>query len=421
VTVYANLRKIIPFTAVLLILGGPSFAQGLEKRIDARTVTVTERVKPELDPLGVNAGAFKILPSIDIVEIYNDNIFATSNNEKSDLITGIVPALKFKSNWNRHHIGLSGEADILRYGSNSSENQENYLLSFDGRVDMTDDTNGSVKVGYERDSEARGSVDDAAGQTPTEFDVVSFDAGLTTKWNRVSVGLDGKFLRRDYDDVSTTATAVNNDDRDRDEFSLGVRSAYEIQSEYEAYMQLIATQVDYDSSVDDNGVNRDNQGYEIRLGSRVDITGLIFADLFVGYLHRNYDGASLRDVDTLVGGADVTWNISSLTTLKGGVGREISETTLATASGNLTTSYRFSIDHELLRNLILSARIGILNDDFEGSNREDDYLKAGLRAHYTFNRYLSTVLDYDHSNRDSSTPGADNEINKIMIRIKAQL
>lgn len=412
---------VLPLTAVLTFLAVPAVAQDLDKKIDARTVTVTERAKPELDPLGVRAGAFKILPSIDITETYNDNIFASANNERSDLITGITPALKFQSDWNRHSVELSGAGEILRYGSNTAEDQENYSLSLNGRVDITNDTNSSVKAGYEKDSEERGSVDDVGGQHPTEFDVVSLDAGFVTKWNRMSFGLDGNFRRRDFDDVSATGGTINNDDRDRDEFSVGIRSGYEIQSEYEAYLHLIAKQVNYDLSVDDNGVNRDNSGYEIRLGSRVDLTGLVFADLFVGYLHRDYESATLSDVDTLVAGVDVTWNVTPLTTLKGGLGREISETTLATASGNLTTSYRFSIDHELLRNLILSARAGFLTDEFEGSSREDDYIRTGIAVRYIFNRYLSTVLDYEHTNRDSSAAGADYKNNKIMIRVRAQL
>ncbi|MCK5275371.1 MAG: hypothetical protein KAR37_12025, partial [Alphaproteobacteria bacterium] len=39
--------------------------------------TVTDRVRPELDPLGVNMGGFVFFPQLGIAEHYDDNIFST--------------------------------------------------------------------------------------------------------------------------------------------------------------------------------------------------------------------------------------------------------------------------------------------------------------------------------------------------------
>ena len=54
------------------------------------------------------------------------------------------------------------------------------------------------------------------------------------------------------------------------------------------------------------------------------------------------------------------------------MGRGVSETNLATVSDVVSTDARVSVDHELLRNLILTARLSRSQDAFEGSNREDD-------------------------------------------------
>ena len=200
-----------------------------------------------------------------------------------------------------------------------------------------------------------------------------------------------------------------------------LRAGYQIQDEYEAFTQVILTSVDYDAAADDNGLNRDGEGYEIRAGARVDITALLFGDIFVGYLNRDYDGATLRSVDTIVGGLDLTWNVTPLTTITGGVERGIDETTLATASGSLRTNYDLSVDHELLRNLILSAWAGVSTDDFEGTNRNDDYARAGLGAKYLLNRNFSLAFSYEYSERDSSVSGSDYEINRVFLRLEAHL
>lgn len=396
-------------------------SQAEAPRPDSRTTTVTRRPRPELDALGVQAGGFTIAPSVDIGETYNDNIFAAEAGTRDDFITIVSPAVRIESDWNRHALAIKGSSDIVRHASNSAEDHETYRLSADGRLDILRDTNLTAGIGFEKGSEARGSVDDVAGLKPTEFSVLSLAAGLFNRWNRVSMNVGGSLRRRDYDDVPVTGGTVNNDDRDRDEFKLDLRAGYEIQSEYEAFVQFILTSVDYEDAVDDNGLNRDNDGFEIRAGARIDLTALLFGDVFIGYLNRDYEAATLKSVETGVAGIDLTWNMTRLTTIKGGVSRGVSETTLTTASGVVSTGARVSADHELLRNLILSARLSRSQDAFEGSSREDDYFHAGIGAKYLLNRYFSLSLDYDYANRDSSASGADYDINKIMLRLRGQL
>lgn len=413
-----NLSGIAIASAVALTVSivTPAFAQ-----TDSRTTTVNDRQRPELDALGGKAGGFTIYPSVEVEETYNDNIFASQTGTIDDFITTVRPSVRIASDWNQHYLGFNGSADVVRYWDNDQEDHETADLKVDGRIDIRRDTNVTAAAGYEKGNEERGSVNDAGGITPTEFDVVSLDVGIFNKWNRVSVSADGNVSQRDFDDVRTTTGNTNNDDRDRDEYELDVRAGYEIQDQYEAFAQVILTSVGYLDQLDDAGVNRDSEGYELRAGARVDFTGILFGDVFVGYLNRDYEDNTLASVDTIVGGLDLTWNATSLTTVTGGFSRTVAETTLAAASGTLSTEYKLTVDHELLRNLILSARASMSTEEFEGVAREDDYLKAGIGAKYILNRNFSLVLDYDYAERDSNVAGSDNEINKILLRLRAQL
>lgn len=360
-------------------------------------------------------------PSLGVDAEVNDNIFASQANKRDDLITTINPAVRISSNWNQHHLGFSGSGNIVRYASNGAEDHETFDLAVDGRLDVRADTQLAAKASYELGSEERASVDDVGGSSPTEFDVQHVEASVSHNFNRVLLSASGAVSRRDFDDVATATGSINNDDRDRDELSATFRTGYQIQDEYEAFAQIILTSVNYDAALDDNGLNRDSEGYEIRAGARVDITGLLFGDVFLGYLDRDYDSATLQSVETIVGGLNLTWNVTPLTTVKGGFERIVSETTLATASGNLTTGYKLSADHELLRNLILSASVGLALDEFEGSNREDDNLRIGVGAKYLINRNFSFALSYEYSERDSNIAGSSFEMNRILLRVKAQL
>lgn len=413
-----NLLGLAAAFAAAFVLSGTVDAVA---QTDSRTTTVQDRPRPELDALGVKRGGFTIFPSLEVNETYNDNIFGTNTGEVDDFVTTITPELRIASDWNQHALNFTGTADIQRLADNTQEDNETFTLSTDGRIDIRRDTQATAGVSYEDGSEARGSVDDAGGRTPTAFNVKSIDAGISNKWNRVSLEADGGYKSRDFDDVPSTGAPINNDDRDRDEFKLDVRGGYEIQEEYEAFVQVIVTSVDYDLAVDDNGLNRDNEGYEIRAGARIDLTGLLFGDVFVGYLDRDYDDAALQGVETFVAGVDLTWNVTPLTTLTAGVKRDIAETTLASASANMSTSIDVGADHELLRNLILSANIGVSTDEFEGTTREDDYIKGQVQAKYFLSRYFSAIIGYEYSQRESNAVGADNQINKFGVILRAQL
>lgn len=407
------------FAAAALIAFGdaaPVFAQ-----TDSRTTTVQGRERPELDALGLKAGGFTAFPSLEVEGVYDDNIFLDQTGEIDDFITTVSPALRLNSNWSSHALNFSGSGDIVRYSDNAAEDNDTFKLNANGRIDVRRDTQISAGLGFEKGVEDRGSVDDANGITPTDFKVETFDVGFFNKWNRVSLKVDGNFTRRDFDDVRTTGGVTNNDDRDRDEFKLDVRGGYEIQPQYEAFAQVILSAVNYEDALDDAGVDRDNEGFEVRGGARIDLTGLLFGDVFLGYISRDYEDSTLTAVDEFSAGVDLTWNVTPLTTVKGGVKRGISETTLASASGNLSTSINASVDHELLRNLILTGRAGATRNEFEGTDREDDTIQAGIRAKYLLNRYVYLTLGYDYATKDSTAANSDYDSNKFLFRIRGQL
>lgn len=388
---------------------------------DNRTTTVVNRPRPELDAQGIRAGSFLVFPSVEISEAYNDNIFATQTDNKDDFITTILPAIRAQSDWNNHSLSFNASSTIDRYATNDREDTEEFSVGTNGRLDIRRDTNVSAGLNFNSLTEERGSPDDANGLEPTEFTRADATAGFFNRWNRVSLTANGRVRQFDFDDVATSTGTTNNDDRDRDEYRLSVRAGYEIQPQYGAFVEAILTSIDYDQQTDDNGLRRDNDGVELRAGARLDLTGLLFGDVYAGFINRDYDDAALASVEEVTAGVDLTWNATPLTTVVGTLNRSVSETTLASASGNLSTSAALRVDHELLRNLILTGRLGLSRDEFEGTTREDDYLRGALQARYLLNRNFHLSLRYEYTDRDSSTAGADYDRNIVFLRLRAQL
>jgi hypothetical protein len=71
----------------------------------------------------------------------------------------------------------------------------------------------------------------------------------------------------------------------------------------------------------------------------------------------------------------------------------------ATAPASLTTELRAGLDHELLRNLIISAGAGYQKADFVNDRQPATRLSLDLGARYLINRRFRLGADIDYRQR----------------------
>lgn len=386
-----------------------------------KTTTVLDRQRPELDPQGARVGSFLLFPKATVAVTHDDNIFRTETGTVDDIITVVTPSLRLDSNWNRHRLGLSASADIGRYADRNAEDYDDYKLNLNGQVDITRRANVTGGLSYDKLHEDRGSPDNANGVNPTEYTVKKLEAAFTQRFNRVAVQIGTEVSQFDYDDVRTSGgTPVNNDDRDRDEKLGFIRLGYEITPSYEAFIKASVNDRSYDSATDDNGYRRDSDGYEVNGGVRLDLGGVTFGDIFAGYRAQEYEDSRFSKISGMSYGASLTWNATQLTTAKLTIARSIGETTQSGVSGTWDTSYTVSVDHELLRNMLVGAKAGFSNSEFRGATREDDTTSAQIYAKYLLSRYVYLRASYDYISRDSSTANSDYDDNRFMVRLEGQ-
>ena len=388
--------------------------------------TVFERSRPEVRAMGVRAGTFIVLPHVAVNQEYNDNIFATADNEKDDFITHVEPGAYVTSDWNNHEVHFDASGDVARYWDNSDEDYENYRVGIGGRLDVLRSTSINADARYQWLHEERSSPDDVSGVEPTPFTVASANIEGRHKINRVSLRAGGRIDSYNFDDVQNALGAtINNDDRDRNDLTGYARVGYELVQEYEAFIRGSYNTRNYDSAVDDSGFMRDSKGYEVVAGVSLDFGGLTFGDFFAGYRTQDYDDARLKTVSGPTVGADITWNATPLTTLIGTVSRDVRETLTTDANGN-TASARFfttlgiSAQHELLRNLLLGLDASYSQDDFEGIDRTDDIYRIGLNATYMMNRVVHLSGGYRYLVRDSESASSDFTINSLFVQVRLQ-
>ena len=105
--------------------------------------------------------------------------------------------------------------------------------------------------------------------------------------------------------------------------------------------------------------------------------------------------------------------------------RIIHETTVSEgadgAAGAFKTSLGTTVDHELLRNLLIGGGLDVSRNEFEGVSREDDELAVNIYGKYLLNRNLYLSLNYEFRERDSNSSSGDFDRNLIMLKLETQL
>ncbi len=383
---------------------------------------VAERGRRRFEAKGTRAGSFLVFPSLGVTGQYDDNIFSTNTNEVDDFVTLVNPALRLQSDWNNHALNFTANAEIARFDDRSREDYQDYTVGFDSRIDVRRSTNVTAGAAFGAQHELRSSPDDVGGLEPTEIDVTSAQLGAVHRFNRLSIGLNGSGRRLDFDDARTAAGAtINNDDRDRSEYDASVRLGLEINPTSEAQVVASYNQTEYDASLDDLGFNRESDGFALQAGMVVDLTGTVFLNFLVGVFEQSFDDTRLSDIDGSTFRAGVEWSATPLTTVTAAVSRSVEETTLTGTSGVLRTAAALGIDHELLRNLIISADVSNVIEDFRGVARDDRTLDFSAGAQFLLHPRIVAEFGVNVTTRDSDVAAQDFDRNRYFVRVVGRL
>ena len=397
--------------------------------------SVRTRVRPDLDPLGIELGllysnldgaldstvgrflsSLQLSPKTDLAVVYDDNIFKVADNEISDTIMIFQPSFSVDSDWVNHAVKLAVSAAFALHASNDDEDYEDYKVELGGRADITDRSALRPALTFQRGHEARDSPDDpGAGGAPSIFHRV--DGELVWGYRSEIIVAATLLARRyDYDDNG----AVNNDDRDRNEYEGKLRVGYEFQPGFVAFVEPSVNLRDYLDEVDDSGANRDSRGYSVLAGVRYDASAISFVELGLGVKQRTFEDSQFSDVTDIGAEGAFIWNATNLITAEAALRRELTETTVAGSQSIVGTTWTLDIYYDPLENLIFNSGVNVANLDFEGSNRVDNTLTFRLGARYLITPDLYAVAEYTFVNSDSTEDDEDFANNRVLLRVEVQ-
>ncbi len=386
-------------------------------------VPVQDRPRPRFDALGVRAGGFLIFPSIGVEGQYDSNALATSNNEQSDYGVILRPRIRARSQFSRHRLDFTAGAEIGRFEQFDENNYEDFDAGVRGRLDITRAQALGLNLTVAREHEDRSDPDQSQSENVdvTQFWNLRLGLDYTYHFNRLFVRPSVGVQRLDFKDNS----GINEDDRDRNRYTAGLRVGYAISPRINVFGQGTYDIRRYDQTPDDAGFDRDSNGYEVGLGTGIDITSILFGEVRAGYAHRDYDDNQLDSTNGLNASGQLTWNVTPLTSIIGTVSAEILETTVTFKGEDASSDFRsqvgIDVNHELLRNLLLNGNLAYVRDDFEGTDRTDNEIRAGAGVRYLINRNFSLDARYRFRTQESDANDAEFDRHQVFVGVVAKL
>jgi hypothetical protein len=391
------------------LLGAPGLAAAQSGSYFDRNnnVSVMDRPRPDYQATGVNLGSFILYPSLTGTEAYNDNIFATPVGV-SDWITTISPSLDLKSNWSRNAVELSASDVSNIYAHNSSEDTNSYNFNLFGQLDTANQSNFSGGIGFSQASLPRTSEATIQGTvSPVEYDAFNANVAAVQTLNRLRFTESVAFVRTDYANaVDTDGAPLLLSQLDFNLIDANLKASWAISPNIAVFASGLYNVRRYDDLPPVTPLNRDSDGYTVSIGADFDITRLLRGQIQIGYLSQRYQSPQFQTVSGPSVQANVEYFLSGLTTITFHANRTVVDDVDPTAVSFLQTLGGVQIDHELLRNVILSGRAAYETDDFTGVQRNDQRVTASARATYLLNRRLGLTAAYSFMDLESSGSAA---------------
>lgn len=388
-----------------------------------RNVSVQQRPRPDYTASGVQNGAFLLYPELTLGLEFTDNVFGTSANEESDTVAIFNPAMRFNTTWSRHAISGDVSATRREHFDFSDESVWNYTGGLGGQLDINREANINVGARYSSLTEPRTSAG-AAGQAaePIEYDSWTSFIGAERAAGRVK--LQGRFdySTFDYEDAPLFGGGIADQDfRDREVYILSARSDVAMSPDTALFSRLRYNQREYDLAPPSVAILRDSEGYTFDVGADFDIRGVARGVVGIGYTEQDYDSAALPNIDGLSLEGLVEWFPTQLTTVTVNASRTVEDSAVAGSGGFFATTAGLNVDHELRRNVIVSAGFSLSEDDYSGIDRTDERLNITAGVTYFLNRTAGIRASYNYLDQDSSGAAGNQDYTKNVIGLSLVL
>ncbi len=364
---------------------------------------------------GLQLGNFNVFPTLGLSYGYDDNVSYLFDETRAISSNFFVfsPGIRIEAEGEK--VSFLGQYDYSRtsFDSDSKYNFDRQHLLFQLGYFVSNRSQLEASVEYIDGSDRIGTGNQQGGLIDLNLDPDKWHSvGIGGKWHYGGVGAKGAldfdlgYVDRQYDNNEQfTAT------RSRQARYFGVTYSHKVSPKTSLLAQFKRTNIDYDVA------NLDNKETRYMFGAQWQATGKTSARALVGYLTKDFSEPQHDDFNGLAIEAGLTWSPRSYSIFDLSLSRETDET-----NGNGSYVVRNTADlgwtHFWRDRFSTTANIGLSDETYEGSLRNDDLNFYGVSAKYQFRDWLASGLGYQHTNRNSSIDEFEYKDNSLLLTLE---
>ena len=399
--------KIVPLALGCGLLGGGAAAAWLDTLFPAGVpgygaepgVTVASRLRPDVQPESVPAGAFVLRPAWEQSIGYDSNVLG-GPAPLGSWVLGTRPSLLAASNWSRDALGLYVGADDRRDLGAPAQSRTNWTASLGGSLDIGRDRL-TVAVAHIDSHQDRTDLDALPTDRPVPFQVDDLRASYAWQSGRWTVTPNLEAASWEYGATSILGAPASQSYRDRIVWQGGTTVGYALAPQRTLVVVIRAIGQDY-THPSPGAAALDSTGYQA-------LAGFDYADdavwrfrVLLGAEHRDFAAAAFPARTAAIAEGEIAWMPSGLTTVTAVFTRSMEDAAQEGVAGFTYTSARLTLDHELQRNLLLHASAGVQRADFlQGGTQQTSY-SLGVGATWLVNRRARLAATYDFTRQQGS-------------------
>jgi len=374
--------------------------------------------------LGIKAGSFLILPSLELSAGYDNNPSHAPGGPGSSTFL-VTPELQVHSDWSRHSFTADITGSYYWFGNDSAFTpslDRPYLNSkLDGRIDVTRQTQILLEQRVIVSTDNPGSPNIQAGLATLPIDTtVGGTLGVAQQFNRLDVSLRGTLDRSMYSNADlTNGESANFDWRAFDQYAGILRVGYEIDPGIKPFLEVSEDTRIHDSPVDIFGENRNSTGTSAKVGGAFNLFGSLTGEMAVGYMERDYI-APLPNISGVTLDGSLIWQASALTTAKFTAASTVNEAILQGVSGAFSRDFNVQVDHAFRLWLIGTAQIGYGRDEYVGLSRDDNRYFAVAGLTYKLNRDMQIKGSVREDWLTSNVTGVAYQATSFLLGLRLQ-
>jgi len=402
------------------VFGGGDFDRG-------QNVSVRDRPRPDYEAEGLHLGGFMVYPSMGLTATYDDNVYALPSDfsipaglkgPRGDMIYTVAPQVNFKSTWSRDSLAGYVRLSEDLYGQHPNEDATQYGAGLTGDVDLGSNTTISAGADYGHYVAPRSSATSGITTKRVQFDFEAVNAQIAHEFNRIRISARYDHQNYDYQNAESPNGTVVLEDTFNHTIDAGTAKAeYAISPDTAAFIEGVYNERHY---TDSPLFDQNSHGYNIGGGVNFDISHLVRGEIELGYLNQTY-AAQYGSLSGLGTRTKIEWFPSELTTATLTVLRGINDSLIIGSPGFISTNATAQVDHELMRNVIISGNVLTGEDQYQGLSRTDSRWGAGISANWLLNRHLGLTAGYAFTDVNSTGADRGSSFKDNRISISSQL